>query len=110
MGFEVNKVCSFGVDMNDCDTRGKHDLQTFFDPDLEHFPFRKDENVFKIPPLPRNFQLLAKQKQKQDKTTTTTKKTNKKKTRAKTATTKSLTNKLSRNLETSLKVAFAFQT
>lgn len=76
MGFEVNKVCSFGVDMNDCDTRGKHDLQTFFDPDSEHFPFRKDENVFKIPPLPRNFQLLAKQKQKQkqDKTTTKTNK------------------------------------
>lgn len=76
MGFEVNKICSFGVDMNDCDTRGKHDLQTFFDPDLEHFPFRKDENVFKIPPLPRNFQLLAKQKQKQkqDKTTTKTNK------------------------------------
>lgn len=68
LGFEVNKVCSFGVDMNDCDTRGKHDLQTFFEPDSEHFPFRKDENVFKIPPLPRNFQLLAKQKQKQDKT------------------------------------------
>lgn len=76
LGFEVNKVCSFGVDMNDCDTRGKHDLQTFFDPDLEHFPFRKDENVFKIPPLPRNFQLSAKQKQKQkqDKTTTKTNK------------------------------------
>lgn len=90
LGFEVNKVCSFGVDMNDCDTRGKHDLQTFFDPDSEHFPFRKDENVFKIPSLPRNFQLLAKQKQKQDKT----KKINKKKTRARTATTKSLTNKL----------------
>lgn len=68
LGFEVNKVCSFGVDMNDCDTRGKHDLQTFFDPDSEHFPFWKDENVFKIPSLPRNFQLLAKQKQKQDKT------------------------------------------
>lgn len=81
LGFEVNKVCSFGVDMNDCDTRGKHDLQTFFDPDLEHFPFRKDENVFKIPPLPRNFQLLAKQKQKQDKTTTTT--TTKKQTKRK---------------------------
>lgn len=90
LGFEVNKVCSFGVDMNDCDTRGKHDLQTFFEPDSEHFPFRKDENVFKIPPLPRNFQLLAKQKQKQDKTKRK-KKTNKNKTRAKT---KSLTNKL----------------
>lgn len=71
LGFEVNKVCSFGLDMNDCDTRGKHDLQTFFDPDSEHFPFGKDENVFKIPPLPRNFQLLAKNKNKTKKQTKT---------------------------------------
>lgn len=42
-GFEVNKVCSYRLDINDCDIRGKNDLQIFFDQiDSELFPYGKD--------------------------------------------------------------------
>lgn len=62
LGFEVNKVCSYGTDTNDCDVRGKRDLQLSL---TQILSFGKDENVFKIAPFPWEFQLLAKKPRKQ---------------------------------------------
>lgn len=38
LGFEVNKVCSYGPDTNDCDIRGKCDLQLSLTQILRTFP------------------------------------------------------------------------